>query len=57
VATHPERRGDSRVPATAAMSELSTLALDMEKASALSREEKAKGTRKLYGVDFRIFTE
>jgi len=35
----------------------STLAVDIEKASALAREEKAKGTRKLYGIDFRIWTE
>jgi site-specific recombinase XerD len=34
----------------------STLALDVEKASALAREEKAKGTRKLYATDFRIWT-
>jgi hypothetical protein len=34
----------------------SCLALDVEKASALAREEKAKGTRKLYSTDFRIWT-
>ena len=31
-------------------------ALDLEKAAALAREEKAKSTRRVYGTDFRIFT-
>ena len=35
----------------------STLAAELEQAADLIREDKAKGTRRLYSTDFRIFGE